>query len=111
MVIAFVALGLCAGLAITGCGPRKAASTSEAYQTAGKLKTAQEKANYLVHQARAFYNSKQYMETVELAQYILAKLDKNSAAANDLLARARKQIDVTVKAAAHVENALGNLGK
>jgi hypothetical protein len=74
-----------------GCA-KKAASVSEAVQNSQALKTIEEKANYLIQQANAFYNSKEFQKAVETAQYVLSNLDKNSQSAKDLIEKAKAQL-------------------
>ena len=42
------------------------------------LKTPEEQANYLVSQAKAFMNSKEFAEATKTAQYVLSNVDSNS---------------------------------
>ena len=93
---------VCLGFAVllnVGC-TKKAASVSEAIQNSQALKTVEEKANYLVKQAEAFYNSKEFKQAIESAQYVLNNLDKNSVAAKDLIAKAKAQLASAVQKAA-----------
>jgi len=89
-----------------GC-TKKAASVSEAIQNSQALKTVEEKANYLVKQAEAFYSSKEFKQAIESAQYVLNNLDKNSVAAKDLIAKAKAQLaSAAQKAASDATNKL-----
>lgn len=95
-----------------GCGMflslgcvEKAASVNEAIQNSQAYKTVQEKVNYLVGQAQAFYNSKQYQDAVNVANYVLGKLDANSQAAKDLIEKAKSQLQ------AMAQQATGGLNK
>jgi len=81
----------CAVLLSAGCA-KKAASVSEAIQNSQALKTVQEKADYLIKQADAFYNSKEFQEAIQTAQYVLNNLDKNSQAAQSLIEKAKTQL-------------------
>ena len=81
-----------------GCA-KKSASASEAIQNSQALKTVQEKVDYLVQQADAFYNSKEFQQAVETAQYVLSNLDKNSQAAKDLIEKAKTQLQAAAKKA------------
>ena len=72
------------------------------------MKTAQEKANYLISQAKAFYNSKQFQSAVDLGQYVLNRIDANSQQAKDLIAKAKEQLQAAAqKAAGNMNKLLG----
>ena len=85
-------LGLALSFTLTGCGPKKAESSSAAIETAKTMQTTQERVDYLVSQAKAFYNSKDFQEAIDIAQYVLSALDKDSQAAKDLLEKAKKAL-------------------
>jgi hypothetical protein len=92
-----------------GC-TKKLASVSEAIQNSQALKTVQEQANYLISQAQAFYNSKEFQQAIQAAQYVLSNLDKNSQAAKDLIEKAKAQLQAAAqKAVGDVKSKL--LGK
>lgn len=84
-------LALVCAVSFAGC-TKKAASTQEAINTSEVMKTVQEKANYLISQAQAFYNSKEFQGAIELGQYVLSNLDQNSQAAKDLIEKAKTEI-------------------
>ncbi|MFH1381051.1 MAG: hypothetical protein ABIH57_02640 [Candidatus Omnitrophota bacterium] len=86
------ALGLVFSLALIGCGAKKANSSSDAIKVSRMLKTTQEKANYLVGQAKAFYGSKKFQDAVDTAQYVLRYLDKDSGQAKNLIDQAKKEL-------------------
>jgi hypothetical protein len=98
--IAVVAISflLCAGLLAAGCGAKKEASSSAAIEKSQAMATIQQKADYLIGQAKAFYNSKQYNDAVTLAQYVLSRVDSNSSAAKSLLERAKNELAAQAKA-------------
>ncbi len=106
----FICLILCCSvLFVAGCA-KSAGSSSEAIQNSQALNTVQEKVDYLVKQAEAFYNSKEFKSAVETAQYILSNLDSNSAKAKDLIEKAKTQLQAAAqKAVSDVSNKL--LGK
>lgn len=98
--IVYVMIGLCIlSFAAVGCA-KKAASSQEAIQTSEVMKTAQEKTDYLTGQAKAFYNSKDYQDAVQTAQYVLSNLDKNSQAAQNIIADAKAKITAAANTAA-----------
>lgn len=95
----FLTVVICLSLgifAISGCA-KKAASSNEAIQNAESLATVQEKANYLVQQAEAFYNSKEFQQAIQTAQYVLSNLDKDSQPAKNLIEKAKAQLEAIAK--------------
>ena len=101
------------GLLAAGCaGVEKASSSAEAIEQSQAMQTVDQKVNYLVGQAKAFYNSQDFQETVAIAQHILLYLDKDSQAAKDILddakAKLAEQAGTMVDAA---KKKLGNLGQ
>ena len=83
---------LALGLALIGCGTKKAASSQQAIEVSKTLQTAQAKVDYLLQQAQAFYNSKNFQESVNVAQYVLNYLDRNSQEAKNLLEKAKSEL-------------------
>ena len=96
------------GIALIGCGQEKAASSNEAIDVAKAMETAKEKADYLIGQAKAFYNSKEFQQAVDVAQYVLRYVDKDSSQAKDLLEKAKNSLAEAAKAG--VEGAKKSLG-
>jgi hypothetical protein len=96
---------LIVSVSLTGCGAKKAESSKEAIDMAKTMETAQEKANYLIGQAKAFYNSKEFQDAVDVAQYVLRYVDKDSQQAKDLVEKAKAQLTSAAK------GALANFGK
>jgi len=91
---------VCVAMAlIAGCGAPKAGSGQEAITNAKTLETAGEKVNYLVAQGKAFYNSKEFQEAVDIAQYILTHLDRDSKEGRDLLEKAKNELSKQVQSA------------
>ena len=86
-------------LVLAGCAQQKAASSKEAIETAKAMETVEQKAAYLIQQAKAFYNSKDFQESVNTAKYILRYVDKDSQAAKDLLQKAKDALASAAKAA------------
>ncbi|MFC1514794.1 hypothetical protein ACFL5X_02725 [Candidatus Omnitrophota bacterium] len=87
-----VILGLCVSFFSLACGPKKEGSSAEAISVAKTMETAQEQTDYLIGQAKAFYSSQQFQDAVETAQYVLRYLDSDSAAAKDLIEKAKEAI-------------------
>ena len=89
-----------------GC-TKKSGSSGDAIQYAQTLKTVEEKADYLIKQAQAFYNAKEFQQAIDSAQYVLNNLDKNYQPAKDLIEKAKAQLQaVAQKAAGDVTNKL-----
>ncbi len=106
LCVGFIVLLSVGMLATTGC-TQKAASVDEAIQNAQPLQTVQQKADYLIKQAEAFYNSKEFQQAIQIAQYVLSNLNKDSQPAKDLIEKAKAQLQATAqKAAGDVSNKL-----
>ncbi|MFH0826792.1 MAG: hypothetical protein V1923_02730 [Candidatus Omnitrophota bacterium] len=89
-----------------GC-TKKSGSASEAIQNSQALQTIQEKVNYLIQQAEAFYNSKEFQQVIETAQHVLSNLDKDSQRAKDLIEKAKAQLQAAAqKAVGDISNKL-----
>ncbi|MFC1667723.1 hypothetical protein ACFL0P_07715 [Candidatus Omnitrophota bacterium] len=91
--------GLIFGLALAGCGQAKQESSSAAINVAKGMETVEEKAQYLVGQAKAFYSSKEFQGAVDIAQYILRYVDRDSQEAKALLDKAKSALESAAKAA------------
>jgi hypothetical protein len=83
---------LFAGLMLFGCGPKKAATVDEALNSANSLPDVKQKADYLVGQANAFYNSKEFQQAIQLAQYVVNNVDANSQKAKSLIEKAKADL-------------------
>lgn len=92
IVICTLVLNFCTGVLLTGCGPKKAASSNAAIEESKTMQTAQEKVNYLVGQAKAFYNSKDLQSSIDIAQYVISYLDRDSKAAKDIIEKAKNEL-------------------
>lgn len=78
----------------SGCQPAPQAATSqEVVQAAQAKATPQEKADFLVAQANAFLNSKNYDEAIKTAQYVLGNVDKNSTQARSVVEKATAELE------------------
>lgn len=108
-VLLVVVLAL--SLGILGC-TKKAASSQEAISNTQTMKTVDEKVNYLVGQANAFINSKEFDQAIQTAQYILSNLDQNSTAAKDIIEKAKAEMTKAAQGAMQdVKSKLGSFGK
>jgi len=92
-VVALFAIA-CLAISFTaaGCGAKKAESSRAAIDEAKAMETTKEKVDYLVGQAKSFYSSDQFQDVIDIAQYVLTYLDKDSAAAKDLITKAKEQL-------------------
>lgn len=104
LLACFMVMGIC----LTGCGPEKAASSSEAIEQSRTMDTTQEQVDYLVRQGRAFYNSEEFQGAVDIAQHVLRHLDSDSQAARDLLELAREALEAQARSA--MDQASAGLG-
>ncbi len=91
---------LAVSLSLAGCAPAKAASSQEAIQKSQTMETVKQKTDYLVTQAKAFYNTKQYQDVVTLTQYVVQKIDATSQEAKALLEKAKTEMMADMKKAA-----------
>ncbi|NQT23213.1 MAG: hypothetical protein HQ579_07260 [Candidatus Omnitrophica bacterium] len=86
---------LSTGMLLTACGPRvkKAESSRAAVEIAkniqGKLSG---RVNYLLQQGQAFYDAKDYRGAIDITQYILWHMDRNSKEAQDMLVKAKQSL-------------------
>lgn len=103
---------LCISVVLIGCGAKKEASPQAAIQKSEAMATVQQKADYLVGQAKAFYNSKQYNDAMSIAQYVISYVDANSQAAKGLIEKAKDALAAQAKQAAEsMKKQFGNFGK
>ena len=111
LVIA-IACVLITGIGLVGCGQKKAASTQEAISTANSMQAKEQKVDYLVNQAKAFINSKDYQGAIQLAQYVLNNIDSNAQKARDIITKAKNEMTATTKKAAEdLKKQFGGFGK
>jgi len=76
---------------VIGC-TKKAANSQEAIQQAQELKTPEEQAKYLISQANAFINSKEFDQGIKTAQYVISNLDRNSQEAQSIIEKAKEEL-------------------
>ena len=72
------------------------------------LPTVKAKADYLVSEAKKFYSAKNFKPVVDVCQYVLQNVDKNSVQAKSLLDKAKEQLKIAAQNA--VSNVKGKLG-
>ena len=99
-IVAFMITVICGSLIFAGCGAKKEASPGAAIQKSQSMATTQQKADYLIGQAKAFYNSKQYGDAMSIAQYVVSHVDSNSQAAKSLIEKAKDSLAAQAKVAA-----------
>jgi gas vesicle protein len=97
-VFSVIALFMACVMLLPGCGAGKAESSKAAIDNVKTMQTVQEKTDYLVSQAKAFYNSKDFQGAVDIAQYVLRYLDKDSQQAKNLLEEAKNKIQANAQA-------------
>ena len=88
------------GLLQYGCMVKKEESSSVAIEKSQTLTSVQEKSSYLIGQAKAFYNAKEYQQAIDTAKYILSNIDENSMQAKDIIEKAKKELEALVKSKA-----------
>jgi len=107
-IIGIVTIMLFFGLIFSGCGKvvEKAESSRAAVAVAKQMKDkATGKVDYLLKQAQAFYDAKDYRGAVDISQYILWHLDRNSKDAQDMLSKAKGLLAEQIKAKQEALNA------
>ncbi|MBD3265015.1 MAG: hypothetical protein GF375_07920 [Candidatus Omnitrophica bacterium] len=99
------------GLSIAGCS-QKSPSSSEAIEAAKAMETVEKKVDYLIGQAKVFYNSEEFQQAIDIGQYILSSLDKDSEQAKSLLQKAKEALSAKAQEAvgAATEDAKSKLG-
>lgn len=100
-------------LLVLGCAQQpKAANAQQAIEQSKAKGTAEQQAKYLVSQANAFMNSKNFDEAVQTARYVLANLDANSQEAKSIIEKAAAELKkVAEQKAEELKKSLGGLGK
>ncbi|MDD5019986.1 MAG: hypothetical protein PHH75_00295 [Candidatus Omnitrophica bacterium] len=96
IAVVFAVGAVIASFIAAGCA-KKAASSSEAISQAETMQTADQKVDYLVGQANAFLNSKEYDEAIKTAKYVLANLDKDSQEAQGIIEKAKNMLSAEAK--------------
>jgi hypothetical protein len=82
-------------------------SVSEVINESRSLETVNKQLDYLIQEARDFYNSKEYKEALELAEYILTYLDQHSEQALDLIEKIKNHLsDITASTAEDIKKML-----
>ena len=111
-LVCLLVVGLFISLVLAGCGSQKDGSSKEVIDKAKAMDTVKEKSDYLIAQAKAFYNSDDFQGAIDIAQNILQYIDKDSQVAKDLLQKAKDALTAKVqKAAEDAKGTLGGFGK
>ena len=90
--ILLLAVMITTTLTLCGYAATNPTTSKAAIEASKAMQTVKDKVNYLIGQAKSFYSSKKFQDVVNVAQYILTNLDKNSKQAQSLLKRAKNQI-------------------
>jgi len=91
---------LAAVFTFSGCGPAKESTGTKALQKSETINTIDQKVDYLVAQAKAFYNSKEFNDAIAVAQHVITNLDANSQEAKKLLADSKAKLSEMIKTTA-----------
>jgi len=76
---------------------KKEESSSQAIEKSKTFASMQEKTNYLIGQAKAFYNAKEYRQAIGISEYVISNLDRNSMDAKNIIDKARQELESEVK--------------
>ncbi len=97
---------------VVGCGPKKASSVNDAIRHSETMNSVQAKEKYLVGQAKAFYNAKDYDGAMNIAQNVIRKLNSDSQEAKKVIEDAKKElIAKSQKATEDLKKKLSEFGK
>jgi len=102
-VSTFIAMILICGLVFSGCGwikekfEKEPSTAKEAVDISETLDTVEKKTQYLLDQADAFMNRKDFQESIKLSKYILLRLDDGSKEASSLLRKAQSAMAVQLQ--------------
>jgi len=96
---------------IAGCSGQKAESSKAAIEMAKTMETVKAQTDYLISQAKAFYNSKDFQQAVDTAQYVLQNLDKDNQTAKDLIEKAKAKLkEMAQSAVSDMKGKMGSVG-
>jgi methylthioribose-1-phosphate isomerase len=88
-----------------------AKTADEAINISKKIDELQAQKDYLISQAETFYKSEDFQQAMEVAQYVVQYLDKDSAKAKDLLEKAKAKLSKMAESKVNeVTQSLGGLG-
>ncbi|MFC1704095.1 hypothetical protein ACFL1E_04870 [Candidatus Omnitrophota bacterium] len=92
LLYVMVIMSMSLSMMLMACGEPAAKTSQEAINASRNMQTTEQRAEYLIKQAQALYSSKKFQDAVDVAQYILQYVDKDSQAAKDLIEKAREAL-------------------
>ena len=97
-----------------GCGSRtvpSAKTSSEAIEIANLQSNTEKQVDYLVKQAEQFLDDDNYDEAINVANYVISHLDKDSQQAQEIMAQASIEMEqVTQQALEEARKQIKHLG-
>lgn len=97
---------------LVGCAQApKSANSSEAIDYAKTLEGVEAQAKFLLKEAEAFVNSKQYDEAIKAAKYVISTYESEADAAKKILEDAQAELKKLAEAKADELKAKMGLGK
>ncbi|MCA9400649.1 MAG: hypothetical protein KC713_03415, partial [Candidatus Omnitrophica bacterium] len=91
-------IGLIAILAV-GCGQKPTTNNAnEAIEKAKSQPSVEAQVDFLVKEANAFVNSEKFDDAIKTAKHVLADLDKESQAAQEIINRATEELKKAAEA-------------
>ncbi|MFH1413398.1 MAG: hypothetical protein ABIG56_00930 [Candidatus Omnitrophota bacterium] len=111
--VLILTLCLFSSFVLFACAPvEKAATSLEAIEKSKTMEKVQEKTRYLISQTKAFYNAKEFQRAIDVAQYVLIAVDKESSEAQKIIEKAKAQLKAAAEnVAGNVKQKLGAFGK
>ena len=95
--VIIMVLCLTVSLAMVGCEAKKADTGTDAIEQAKTMKTVDAKKEYLLDQAQAFINAREFQYAVDVIKYTLKNVDANSEEAKKLLSKAQSAMMVQMQ--------------
>lgn len=95
--VIIMALCLVVNFSLAGCGAKKADTGTDAIEQAKTMKTVDQKKEYLLDQAQAFINAREFQYAIDVIQYTLKNVDANSEEAKKLLSKAQSAMMVQMQ--------------
>lgn len=95
MIYSIIVIVIIIGLVLLGQSLLKQPATGqEAVQKSKTIETVAGQRDYLIKQAKRFMQMKDLKTAMDLSQYILVKVDKNSTGAKELLSKIQNAVAV-----------------
>ena len=100
-------------MSVAGCSQQpKAADSQQAIEQSKSMGTVEAQTKYLIDQANAFVNSKDFDQAIQTAKHVLANLDTNSMEAKSVIEKATEEMKkMAQQKAEELKKSLGALGK